>query len=253
MNRLKISKSNIDIQIRDNDCIEFRDSDFGIINTFRNVDAKNSDEIEKLLEKKGYNYKNLTYNNQIHSGIIRKIDRDNINSVEDADALICDLVGVPLVVFTADCVPLVFFDRNKKAVGLAHAGWKGTYANIGSETVISMQEHYQSSIEDICVYIGPSIGLCCYEVKEDLLNKFKSMMKEKSISNDKIEKIYEVRSGKIFLNLNLINIYLLEAIGIKKENIFNSELCTSCQNHIFYSYRVDSKTNKRIGTIVQVF
>ncbi|WAW15604.1 peptidoglycan editing factor PgeF [Peptostreptococcus equinus] len=253
MMKLKINKEFLLNQVKNNDCIEIIDDSFGIINTFRNIDSKNKEQMIEFLKTKKFAYNNITSNIQIHSAVVRKIDKNNIGTMQEADALVSNLKDVPLLIFTADCLPIIFLDEENKAIGNAHAGWKGTYGLISIKTLELMKKSYGTKFEDVKVYIGPAIGKCCYEVKEDLVYKFTAMLKKNNIKEEKISNIYEIRNEKIYLNLNIINIYLLESIGVKRDNIFNYDLCTSCLNDTFYSYRVDDKTDKRIGSIVQIF
>jgi YfiH family protein len=98
------------------------------------------------------------------------------------------------MVLQADCVPILFYDPNKKVIGIAHAGWKGTVSKIARNTVNAMNKNYNSKPKDIIAGIGPAIGPCCYEVKLDVVKKV-----EKSLDNGK--EIIIVRDGKYYLDL----------------------------------------------------
>ena len=124
-----------------------------------NMDAKNLDDINRVL-KDEFTLKNLSKNKQIHSNIVNKIDKTNIGQIIDGDAIITNEKNVPLVILTADCVPVILVDTENKAVGLAHAGWRGTYGKICEETLKSMQENYNTNPENVIAIIGPSIGSC---------------------------------------------------------------------------------------------
>ena len=154
-----------------------------------NMDAKNLDDINRVL-KDEFTLKNLSKNKQIHSNIVNKIDKTNIGQIIDGDAIITNEKNVPLVILTADCVPVILVDTENKAVGLAHAGWRGTYGKICEETLKSMQENYNTNPENVIAIIGPSIGSCCYEVSYDLIDKFEKLLPNAD------EKIYEIRDEK---------------------------------------------------------
>ena len=112
--------------------------------TTTNIDAKNLDDVNNAF-KDVFTLKNLSKNKQIHSNIVNKVDKDNIGQIIDGDAIITNEKNVPLLILTADCVPVVLVDKVNKAVGLVHAGWRGTYGKICSETLQSMKENYNNS------------------------------------------------------------------------------------------------------------
>ncbi|MDY5213109.1 peptidoglycan editing factor PgeF [Intestinibacter sp.] len=213
--------------------------------TTTNVDAKNLDDINNVF-KDVFTLKNLSKNKQIHSNIVNKVDKDNIGQIIDGDAIITNEKNVPLLILTADCVPVVLVDTINKAVGLAHAGWRGTYGKICAETLQSMKENYNTKPEDVVAIIGPSIGKCCYEVSYDLVEKFSALLSNAD------EKIYEIRDDKYYLDLWEINTQILKEFGVLKSNIINMNICTSCNCDRFFSYRKHDKTPKRIGTFIEI-
>lgn len=189
--------------------------------TTTNIDAKNLDDVNNAF-KDVFTLKNLSKNKQIHSNIVNKVDKDNIGQIIDGDAIITNEKNVPLLILTADCVPVVLVDKVNKAVGLVHAGWRGTYGKICSETLQSMKENYNTNTEDVVAIIGPSIGKCCYEVSYDLVEKFSALLPNAD------EKIYEIRDEKYYLDLWEINTQILKEFGVLKSNIINMNICTSC-------------------------
>lgn len=213
--------------------------------TTTNIDAKNLDDVNNAF-KDVFTLKNLSKNKQIHSNIVNKVDKDNIGQIIDGDAIITNEKNVPLLILTADCVPVVLVDKVNKAVGLVHAGWRGTYGKICSETLQSMKENYNTNTEDVVAIIGPSIGKCCYEVSYDLVEKFSALLPNAD------EKIYEIRDEKYYLDLWEINTQILKEFGVLKSNIINMNICTSCNCNRFFSYRKHDKTPKRIGTFIEI-
>lgn len=214
--------------------------------TTKEVDAKNIDDLKDAFKNNEFTLSNLTSNSQIHSDIVHIVEESDINERREGDALITNLKNVPLLVFTADCVPVAIIDKKLKAIGVAHAGWRGTYAEIAKKTVSEMQKKYGSSVEDLVCIIGPSIGECCYEVSKDLYDKFK----DKFVSTN--DDLYKIKNDKYYLNLQNINKYSLESIYIKPENIIKLDICTNCNCDKFYSYRGHNKTPHRIGTILEI-
>ena len=95
----------------------------------------------------------------------------------DADAFITDEKNLPIAIRTADCVPVFIFDPIRRVIGLAHAGWRGTYKEIASKTVQRMQEKYASQPSDLKVVLGPCIRECCYKVNEEFRDYFPSNVK----------------------------------------------------------------------------
>lgn len=213
--------------------------------TTTNIDAKNLDDVNNAF-KDVFTLKNLSKNKQIHSNIVNKVDKDNIGQIIDGDAIVTNEKNVPLLILTADCVPVVLVDKVNKAVGLVHAGWRGTYGKICSETLQSMKENYNTNTEDVVAIIGPSIGKCCYEVSYDLVEKFSALLPNAD------EKIYEIRDEKYYLDLWEINTQILKEFGVLKSNIINMNICTSCNCDRFFSYRKHDKTTKRIGTFIEI-
>lgn len=214
--------------------------------TLKNVDAKSKDDMLIVCKEGNFNFKNLTSNVQIHSDIVNVVEKCDIGLKKDGDALITNLTNTPLLIFTADCVPIALIDKKNKAIGLIHAGWRGTYSKIVKNTIDKMIEKYNTNPEDIVSVIGPSIGRCCYEVSEELIEKFNTILTNKD------EKFYIIKEGKYHLDLWNVNEQILKECNVKKENIINLNICTSCESDRFHSYRKHDKTNERIGMILEI-
>lgn len=214
--------------------------------TTKEVDSKNIEDLKNSFTEKEFSLSNLTSNMQIHSDIVNVIESNDIKSKKEGDALITNLKNIPLLVFTADCVPVAIIDKQNKSIGVAHAGWKGTYLEIVKKTIEKMQKLYGTDSDDIVCVIGPSIGECCYEVSEDLFNKFKDKFKNQE------NKLYKIKDNKFYLNLWEINKYSLESIGVKESNIICLDICTNCNRDKFHSYRAHNQTSKRIGMLLEL-
>ena len=216
------------------------------------------EEIEnnKKLVCKGLNIplENLIIPQQTHSDNVKTVNREQetgngISSLftlhpspyENTDALITKQPQIALALNFADCVPLIFYDPVKKVIASAHAGWKGTVAKIGVKTVNKMTKEFSSNPKDIIVLIGPAIGKCCFEVKEDVKNKLL----------DTIDKGYHTKvCNENFLDLKSINKFQLLANGIEKIDV--CEYCTSCQNELFFSYRRENGKTARHSAVIIV-
>ncbi|HWR42423.1 peptidoglycan editing factor PgeF [Sporomusa sp.] len=188
---------------------------------------------------------------QVHGAVVQQVTlqdagrgaRHYHESIKGTDALITNVPGLPLMLFFADCVPVIILDPVSKAIGVSHAGWKGTVAKIGQQTVLAMQQQYNTNPADCLVGIGPSIGPCCYEVDEVVINKLRA-------SFNKWEELVTPRGDRWQFNLWEANRQQLREIGIADNNISVSGICTACNTQIFYSHRAEAGRTGRIGAII---
>lgn len=157
------------------------------------------------------------------------------------DAMITGLPGVVLTILTADCVPILLYDPVRKAVGAAHAGWRGTDLEILPKTIRAMQEEYGSRPEELLVGIGPAIGACCYEVGLEVAERF-------------VKYPHAVASCGEKFRLDLKEINRLQALkaGVKEMNIEHSPICTSCEREEFFSYRAEDGCDGRFASCIML-
>ncbi len=178
-----------------------------------------------------------------------------------ADAIITRQRGVALTMSSADCVPLMFYDPEESAIGMAHAGWRGTARGIAAATIDAMEEQFGCQPRNIHVGIGPSIGLCCYEVTEEVRRLFVGQQEfDPMPTNVKYRKL--VRESAVFavkelpkrtsLSLDLweTNRNQLLMAGVLSEHIESSEICTSCQKERFFSHRGEHGKAGRFPSIL---
>ncbi|AXF55465.1 peptidoglycan editing factor PgeF [Salicibibacter kimchii] len=192
---------------------------------------------------------------QVHGGSVRKVDETDgargafslDDAVPDVDGLYTRTKNLWLMSLYADCVPLYFFNREQTIVGIAHAGWKGTAANIGSEMVRMWEEWEGIPAEDIHVAIGPSIGKAAYEVDAKVISALKEVL-----PNGK-EPWTQNAPGSFHLDLKEANAQLLEEAGIKRENIFISKACTYENEELFFSHRRDAGKTGRMMAYIGLF
>ncbi len=154
---------------------------------------------------------------------------------QDVDGMVTDIPGICLVTFFADCVPLFFVDPVKKAIGLSHSGWRGTVGKIGKATVELMGRRFGSDPEDILAAIGPSICQDCYEVSEDVIEKFRENFAE----HDWAQLFYQKENGKYQLDLWKANEIIFAEAGILSKHIAVTNVCTHCNSSVLYSHRAD--------------
>ncbi len=189
-----------------------------------------------LASELGFDLKKLVLTCQIHSDIVRAVtEKDCLGSLSHrdyppCDALVTNIPGVALTVFTADCTPILFYDSVSGAVGAAHAGWRGTAAGIAAKTVEAMVSAFGSRPEDIRAAIGPNIGQCCFETDRDVPDAMLAALGEEAAPY--IRPVGE----KFFVDLKGINALWLRRSGVS--NIEISTDCTACSSHRFWSHRV---------------
>ncbi len=184
---------------------------------------------------------------QIHSDIVRVVTDQDCNGLchrnyPRCDGLVTNTPGVALLIFTADCTPLLFHDPVTGAVGAAHAGWRGTAQAIGVRVVEAMVHNFGSRPEDIRAAIGPNVGFCHFETNEDVPNAMIAAF------GDEAKEYIEEKGEKYFLDLKAINALVLRRAGVKHIEI--SDACTMCQPDRFWSHRVTKGDRGSQGAII---
>lgn len=173
---------------------------------------------------------------QTHGDIVSIVYNASKGEIASADGLVYkkdDIHPVSLGVIVADCVPLLFVDMRHEVTGVAHAGWKGTYAHIASHVVEKMVT-CGAQKKDIFVGFGPYIGNCCYSVDENRAVVFESEF-------GKNGQMIIRRNDSIYLDLGVVNRHELEHAGISSNHIEDVHLCTSTLQNDYFSFRKDTK------------
>ena len=189
---------------------------------------------------------------QVHGVGVRVVTAEDVGrGAEDrstllspSDALITDADGVYLLACFADCVPLLFYDPRRPAVGLAHAGWRGTAAGMAEATVMAMAEAYGSRPEDIRVLIGPSAGPCCYQVGDEVIAAIRGRF------GDSARLLSRQANGSVHLDLWEANHAALIHVGIAADHIETSHMCTIHNADQFFSHRASGGDTGRFGAII---
>ena len=174
----------------------------------------------------------LVMGQQVHGtriAVVKESDKGNI--LMGIDGLVSK--SLPLGVTFADCVPILAVDLKAKIIGTAHAGWKGTLAGIAHELINAMRKNGADK-KNIYISIGPHICVNCYNVQEDRAEAFQKQFG----TNGKIVTIIQ---SEWHVDIGNANYQLLLEAGILKNHIEISDMCTSCQNNLFHSYRKDVK------------
>ena len=195
----------------------------------------------------GFSPEDLVATRQTHSDIVRVVTRSDHRGPFHRDYPACDgLVtndpGVALMIFTADCTPLLLHDPVTGAVGAAHAGWRGTAAGIGAKTVAAMVDAFGCDPKNIRAAIGPNIGGCCFETDADVPQAILDAYGSEAEAH--------IRSlgDKYYVNLKEINALSLRRAGVVRIDI--SDACTACQPHRFWSHRVTRGQRGSQGAII---
>jgi len=194
----------------------------------------------QIIAELGFPLESMVLSKQSHGCEVRQVttadqgkgmvhERD----YKDIDGLVTNDPSVTLITFYADCVPLYFYDSVQHAIGLSHAGWRGTVGQIGAKTVQTMTDCYDSDPADILVGIGPSICKNCFEVGNEVAEEFIQTL---DFANDFIIPC-AIKSNKSYIDLWGINKQSLINAGIPAENIELSNLCTKEDTDTFYSHR----------------
>lgn len=181
--------------------------------------------------------------NEYHKGMGVTRDRD-FNNI---DALVTDTPGVCLVAGFADCIPVFFIDTKRKAIGLAHSGWRGTVNDIVYETVKKMSELFGTDPVDIRAFVGPGICAGHYEVGNDVADEFKNkypdaekkgILRKKEHTGEYTENMCAGSPGeKYYLDLTLACRDNLINSGVPGDNVFLSDICTCCNPWLMHSHR----------------
>ena len=217
----------------------------------------------------GHNHWPLVTLRQIHSDLIHCVERAPAHILV-GDGLITDVPELLLAVQTADCLPVIVADRKRRAVGVFHAGWRGTVKRIVEKGVGEMRRHFGSDPRNLIAAIGPGIDGCCYEVGEEVRNRFETQfayaaelfreVKESDPVREKYPLLFLTARApghselpvKLFLDLVEGNRRQLLDAGVAAKNIEASALCTACRPDLLFSFRADKGVTGRLMAVVGV-
>ena len=202
---------------------------------------------EILADALDFDPNNLVLTRQTHSDIVRKVTRSDAQGLDhqnypECDALITNDAGCALVVFTADCTPILLYDPITGAIGAAHAGWRGTAADIAGKTVRKMVSEFGCKPENIRAAIGPNIGFCCFETDRDVPDAIIATFGREA------ERFIRQTGEKYRVDLKSVNALALRRAGVEKIEI--AEDCTMCAPDRFWSHRVTGINRGSQGAVI---
>lgn len=217
-----------------NDYIEVKDNNYSSLYKSINLDYDGFTKIEY----------------QAHSDLTEKVQEKN-EVFNNMDGLLTNKEGISLSLRFADCTPILFYDPIKNVIGNIHSGWKGTVQKIGPKSLLKMIKEYGCNVKDIICCIGPCIGMCHFEVGEDVKEIFENTFSylvniESMIKKGEIKE----EEQKYYIDTTLINRKLLEEVGVPSKNIIESNICTVCNKDYMHSYRADKENAGRNTAII---
>jgi len=208
---------------------------------------------------------------------VRQLHSDLIHCVSEipeagltGDGLITQTPGLLLAILTADCLPVILVDVKRQAVGVFHAGWRGTVKRIVEKGVGEMQRYFGTLPRNIKAAIGPGVHGCCYTVGPEVRTQFESQFEYGSKLFREVEESDPVREKypllfltarapghselpkKIYLDLAEASRRQLVAAGVPAKNIHASPLCTSCQTDLLFSYRAEKGITGRMMAVAGI-
>ena len=195
----------------------------------------------------GFDPEKLVLTRQNHSDVVRVVTKADHTTLCHRDYPWCDglvtkTAGVALMIFTADCTPLLFHDPVTGAVGAAHAGWRGTASQIGARVVETMVREYGCDPANIHAAIGPNVGFCHFETDGDVPE---AMIKS---YGDEVKKYIRTQGEKFYLDLKALNALSLRRAGVTHIEI--SEECTMCSPDRFWSHRITGSNRGSQGAVI---
>ncbi len=200
-----------------------------------------------LARELGFELQHLVLTHQTHTDIVRVVGRKDAKGLDNhaypiCDALITNEPGTALVVFAADCTPILLYDPVTGAVGALHAGWRGTAAGLAEKTVQAMVENFGCEPANIRAAIGPNIGPCCFETHADVPEAMVAALGEAA------DAYITPNHDKYYVNLKGLNEAFLRRAGV--ENITVATQCTACDPDRFWSHRKVGANRGSQGAII---
>jgi YfiH family protein len=197
------------------------------------------DDIERMLQL------SLIILDQVHGINGQVITNHNTHrsfTLIQGDFLVTNQRAIALGVLTADCLPIILIDKTHNAVGIVHAGWRGSVKNIVNEVVQCMQQQYGTGVTDLSIFFGPCARVCCYKVQKDFLQHLEPF-------SFGLQTIVQ-RDDNLFFDVPSFNKYLLLSLGLP-QTAFNDQYnyCTICNDEYFSYRRQGDKAGRQVSVV----
>lgn len=203
----------------------------------------------RVCEHLGLSFEQLTAAEQIHSGhVLRVLPADvgagrngRDSAIRFIDGMVCDLTGVPLIMFSADCPLVLAVDPIRRVFGMAHASWRGTVAGISTELVRQLRQELDVRSEDLHVGIGPCAGSARYEVGPEVFRIVTARLTG-------AERFFQPRGERHLLNLPAANVAQLMDAGVRPDHLTIADHCTITDER-FFSHRREGAGTGRFAVV----
>ena len=206
---------------------------------------------EILGEAVGFDPATLIFTHQTHTDIVARVGKADCGDglvrevTVERDGLITNEKDVTLIVFSADCTPILLHDPVHHAIGAVHSGWRGTAAGIVKKAVEKMTREFGTDPADVRAAIGPCIGRCCFETHNDVPDAMLD-----ALGDAAMRAITDDKNGKFHVDLKELNRLWLEGAGVTKIDV--SEDCTACQPDRFWSHRIVGNARGSLAAIIRL-
>lgn len=219
-------------------------------------DAAVAENRERLSAFTGVAAEALCLGGQVHGTRVAVVEEPG-GRFEKTDALVTALPDVPLMILTADCAAVALYDPVRAAVGIAHAGWRGTLADIAAVIIGVMRGRFGTAPPELLAAVGPSIGPCCYQVGPEVTDAFYAAHPD--IAPDILSppdfasagSFEGVNDDRSMLDLWTANRLMLERAGVPPQHIEVSGSCTACNTDRFFSHRAEKGRTGRFAAVIQ--
>jgi hypothetical protein len=210
-----------------------------------------TENYRRLGDALGYDGLSMAFTKQVHGNTVRIVTSEDRRAPFDpflyeADGIVTREKGLPLIAFTADCVPVLLCDATHGVVGAIHCGWRSSVADILG---VALEKMCLLGAEpgSVCAAIGPAIGACCFETGEDVPNAVREWL---GAAGEEFIIPLAGKAGKYLVDLRGANRRRLIDLGLKPENIDVSDECTMCRPDRFWSHRVTKGERGSQGAVI---
>jgi YfiH family protein len=223
-----------------NSLVCFSDISDGDLSFYNFDEAEQIERWEGLEPVSEFNLRAPAFLTQVHGERLFRINSSDDLSELEGDGLFTRELGLPVGVFSADCLPIIF--ASDRGIGAVHAGWRGTLRGISGKGAQRMTQFFQCKIKEVYAFLGPCINQCCLELGEEIYRDF--------IQADPNYGAFFEQKEKWYLDLRGLNRFQLVRAGILNRNIIDINRCTFCEEDNYFSFRRQRKRNGSMFSFV---